>query len=106
MPFPRDDEQTEIMVWPDASVTTPPSPTPTTTGTPAPAVQPPVAPEGDLVTVGLLPRARGTGDEVLAYYAKVGWMVRSRKNGGTGEWVPCQTLVLASSLLSSTYRLG
>lgn len=61
------------MVWPDNGVTTPPSPTPPTTATPAPApaVQPPVTPEGDLVTVGLLPLARGTGDELLAYYAKV-----------------------------------
>lgn len=71
--FPRlpHDEQTEIMVWPDDGVTTPPSPTPSTTATPAPAAEPPATPEGDLVTVGLLPLARGTGDDLLAFYAKV-----------------------------------
>eukprot|EP00752_Nemacystus_decipiens_P014962 g13321.t1 len=70
--------ETEIMVWPDIGVTTPPSPTPTPTATPAPApavqppIQPPVTPEGDLVTVGLLPLASGTGDDLLAFYAKDG----------------------------------
>lgn len=64
-------------MWPDSGVTTPPSPTPPTAATPAPAptvqppVQPLVTPEGDLVTVGLLPLARGTGDDQLAFYSKV-----------------------------------
>eukprot|EP00903_Cladosiphon_okamuranus_P018634 g17151.t1 len=70
--------ETYIMVWPDSDVTTPPSPTPPTTATPAPApavqppVQPPVTPERNLVTVGLLPLARGTGSDELAFYSKDG----------------------------------
>lgn len=61
---PSSEIQTQIFVSPDDGVTTPPSPTPTTTA-------PPVTPTGDLTTVGLLPLARGNGDDLSAFYVKV-----------------------------------
>ncbi|CAM9345379.1 unnamed protein product [Hapterophycus canaliculatus] len=69
--------ETQIMVWPENIVTTPPSPTPSTTTTPAPVDEPPVTspPTGELATVGLLPLADCSGcfgEELPAFYSKDG----------------------------------
>ncbi|CAM9688722.1 unnamed protein product [Scytosiphon promiscuus] len=69
--------ETQIMVWPDNVVTTPPSPTPSTAVTPAPAGEPPVTspPTGELATVGLIPLADCTGcfaEELPPFYSKDG----------------------------------
>eukprot|EP00752_Nemacystus_decipiens_P014959 g13318.t1 len=85
--------ETEIMVFPEAGVTPPPSTTPTATPGPAPTPEP-VTPSGDLQPVGLIPLVTGAGENPEQFYLKDGdlsttWSCTGDPLGPDEEFYDC-----------------